>query len=245
MFYCIEESLIPLFADSYLLDANNRLLFLSLWGSEAAVQEFFARLTLPNHELGLRYFTLVRPGERTVVEAWQVKDLQKLTAKTPASGILGAMCHVWLYLPALRALDRSACHGYLLRLQDEPQELFEARQWAMVKELSQIPLLDEWTDELMVQVRAMGMTELNGSGVSGVHLHIQQECLVELVQIRVRDGRLSVPDISQLNALDSAPDTANEAMDAECTFEDVVDEVAPVEVTPSSQRKRGQLDLLI
>lgn len=235
MFYRIEESLIPLFADSYLLDANSRLLFLSLWGSEAAVQEFFARLTLPNHELGLRHFTLVRPGERTVVEAWQVKDLQKITAKTPASGILGALCHVWLYMPALRELDRSSGNGYLLRLPDESQEVFEARQWAMVKELSQIPLLDEWCEQLLVQVRAMGMSELNGSGVSGIHLHITQECLVELVQIRLRDGRLTVPDIGQL--------TAPVAQGVEYTQEG--EDAAPLEVTPASQRKRGQLDLLI
>ena len=84
----------------------------------------------------------------------------------------------------------------------------------------------------MVQVRAMGMTELIGSGVSGIHLHIKQECLVELVQIRLRDGRLSVPDITQLKALDTAS-------------EDEVDGAAPVEVTPASLRKRGQLDLLI
>jgi hypothetical protein len=236
MFYRIEESLIPLFADSYLLDANSRLLFLSLWGSEAAVQEFFARLTLPNHELGLRYFTLVRVGERTVVEAWQVKDLQKITAKTPASGILGALCHVWLYMPALRELDRSGGNGYLLRLPDEPQEVFEARQWALVKELSQIPLLDEWREELLVQVRAMGMTELNGSGVSGIHLNIKQECLVELVQIRLRDGRLTVPDIARLNA--------PVAQGVECPQEAEAENAAPVDARPS-QRKRGQLDLLI
>jgi hypothetical protein len=234
MFYSVEESLIPLFADSYLLDANSRVLFLSLWGSEAAVQEFFARLTLPNHELGLRYFTLVRPAERTVVEAWQVKELQKITAKTPASGILGAMCHVWLYMSALRELDRSGGNGYLLRLQDEPQELFEARQWAMVKDLSQIPLLDDWSDLLMEQIREhSGVTELNGSGLEGIHLHLDQERLVEIVQMGLRNGQLKVPGILRPTAVNSLE------------VDDGSEDAAPVESTLLIERKRGQLDLLI
>ena len=239
MFYSIEESLIPLYADAYLVDATNRCLLVSLWGSEAAVQEFFARLTLPNHEFGLSSFNLSRPGdtgkpERHVIGAGQAKHLQKLTAKTPASGILGAYCHVWLYAPDVRELDRTGGNGYLLQLKEESIQQFETRAWAMVKELSQIPLLDDWSDLLMEKIRAQdGIAELKGSGVAGFHILIDQKVLVELVQRGLRDGWLKVPEITYPNSLGSIE------------VEGEIEDAAPVALTPLIERKRGQLDLLI
>jgi hypothetical protein len=241
MFYSIEESLIPLYADAYLVDGNNRCLWVSLWASEAAVQEFFARLTLPNHEFGLDRFTLMRRGkeptkerteeqtegrfEQQVISAAQAKNLQKFTAKTPASGILGALCHVWIYAPEVRELDRSGGNGYLLQLKDETPKQFELRAWAMVKELSQIPLLDEWSDLLMEKIRAQaGITELKGSGVTGFHIHIDQDVLVELVQNGLREGWLKVPCVRSKEAAS------------------VVD---GIKACVGVDRKRGQLDLLI
>ncbi|WP_198263462.1 hypothetical protein [sulfur-oxidizing endosymbiont of Gigantopelta aegis] len=50
--YKIDE-VSDLYVDAFLID-QSQLVFLSVWGRDTALQEFFARLTLPKSEQGLR-----------------------------------------------------------------------------------------------------------------------------------------------------------------------------------------------
>ncbi len=50
------------YADAYLADDSGRLLFLSVWGRDTALQELLARLQLPRSDNGIREFTLSHEG---------------------------------------------------------------------------------------------------------------------------------------------------------------------------------------
>lgn len=181
----VAESSMPLFADAYLLDGD-RWIFGSFWGNETALQEFFARLTLPNHEDGLRSFSLERPaGDHVKIYAGHVSDLSKITAKTPPTTVLGTFCHVWIFDPALQKPNRGNGEAFVLGIPGESSEQILLRAWSTIQELSQLPLLDHWRDELMKLFTRNGwIIPLSGQGVQGFRISLP----VDALEAAVTDG---------------------------------------------------------
>jgi hypothetical protein len=181
----VVESSMPLFADAYLLDGE-RWVFGSFWGHETALQEFFARLTLPNHEDGLRSFSLESPaGERVKINAGQIGDLTKITTRTPPTTVLGTFCHVWIFDPALQQPNRRNGEAFVLGLPEETSEQILRRAWSTIQELSQLPLLDHWRDELMqLLIGNEWIMPLSGEGVQGFRISLPAEAL----EAAVSDG---------------------------------------------------------
>lgn len=178
----VAESSMPLFADAYLLDGD-RWVFGSFWGNETALQEFFARLTLPNHEEGLRSFSLVsQTGDRVKINAGHVGDLSKITTKTPPTTVLGVFCHVWIFDPALQQPNRSKGEAFVLGTPDETPEQILLRAWSTIQELSQLPLLDHWRDELMqLLTENEWIIPLSGEGVQGFRVALPADALAAAV----------------------------------------------------------------
>ena len=55
----MQIDVIPgLYVDASLVDAYDKLLFLSLWGRDTAIQEFLAGISLANEEGGINSFFL-------------------------------------------------------------------------------------------------------------------------------------------------------------------------------------------
>lgn len=202
-FYSVSESSTPLFSDAYLLDGE-RFVFGSFWGNESTLQEFFARLSLPNHEHGLRSFTLQSPeGERVRIQAGSVGDLSKLTGKTPPSTVLGAFCHVWIFDPALQNPNRGSGLAYVVGTQDESLDHIRERTWTVVQELSRIPLLDHWCDEVMAMLDDKEwISALDGSGVKGFRITLPADELESEISRSIKSGKLSISLTSSRSAVE-------------------------------------------
>lgn len=174
--YRVVESTTPLFLDAYLMDGE-RWIFGSFWGSETTMQEFFARLTLPNHEQGLRSFTLQSAaGENLRIYAGRVADLTKVTGKTPATTVLGSLCNVWIFDPALQKPDHTNGEAYIIGKPNETRAQMWLRAWASVQSLSQLPLLEHWRNNVM-ELLAVNewLKPLTGVGVQGYRIAIPAE----------------------------------------------------------------------
>lgn len=201
----VEESSTPLFVDAYLMDGE-RWIFGSFWGSETTMQEFFARLTLSNHEQGLRSFTLQSAtGERQRIFAGRVDDLTKVTGRTPNTTVLGSFCNVWIFDPALQKPDRTNGEAYIIGRPSESRAQMWLRAWASVQSLSQVPLLDHWRDEVMELLTANEwLKPLIGVGVQGYRIAIPAEAFEGAISQGVKAGLLALEedttDIYQSNA---------------------------------------------
>lgn len=201
----VEESTTPLFVDAYLMDGE-RWIFGSFWGSETTMQEFFARLTLSNHEQGLRSFTLQSAtGERQRIFAGRVDDLTKVTGRTPNTTVLGSFCNVWIFDPALQKPDRTNGEAYIIGRPSESRAQMWLRAWASVQSLSQVPLLDHWRDEVMELLTANEwLKPLIGVGVQGYRIAIPAEAFEGAISQGVKAGLLALEedttDIYQSNA---------------------------------------------
>jgi hypothetical protein len=203
--FSIVESTTPLFVDAYLMDGD-RWVFGSFWGSETTMQEFFARLTLANHEQGLRSFTLLSAaGESQRIYAGRVADLTKVTGKTPPTTVLGSFCNVWIFDPALQQPDRTNGESYIIGKPSESRAQMWLRAWASVQSLSQLPLLDHWRDEVMELLTANEwLKPLTGVGVQGFRIALPAEDFEQAVSQGVKTGLLSLEDSAEPEANQSS-----------------------------------------
>ena len=193
--FSVVESTTPLFVDAYLMDGE-RWIFGSFWGSETTMQEFFARLTLANHEQGLRSFTLESStGERQRIFAGRVDDLTKVTGRTPNTTVLGSFCNVWIFDPALQKPDRTQGEAYIIGRPHESRAQMWWRAWSSVQSLSQVPLLEHWRDEVMELLTVNEwLKPLIGVGVQGYRIAIPAESFEITISQSIKTGLLALED---------------------------------------------------
>ena len=103
------------YADAYVLDEANHLVFLSVWGRDTALQELLARLTIPVHEGGLEQFKLRAPdGRMTLVFPGNPERLAKHTGRMPRGNLFGDVAQLWLFDPLIEEPDRVNRRAILL-----------------------------------------------------------------------------------------------------------------------------------
>jgi hypothetical protein len=203
--FSVVESTTPLFVDAYLMDGD-RWVFGSFWGSETTMQEFFARLTLANHEQGLRSFTLLSAsGESQRIYAGRVVDLTKVTGKTPPTTVLGSFCNVWIFDPSLQQPDRTNGESYIIGRPDETRAQMWLRAWSSVQSLSQVPLLEHWRNDVMELLTANEwLKPLVGVGVQGFRIALPAEDFEQAVSQGVKTGLLGLEDSAEPQANQSS-----------------------------------------
>ena len=148
------KELSDLYADACVRDETGRLMFLSLYGRDTAIQQLLAAFTIKVTEGGLDAFHLQHPaGESQLVHVGDADRLEKFTGKLPRDNLFGNLVHLWLYDPTLIRPDRSNRVAWVLvDGVDDPSEQSEAirtRVWGLYKLLSPVPLLDTWQQAVL------------------------------------------------------------------------------------------------
>jgi len=146
-----------LFVDACVRDPDTGAMrFLSIYGRDGALFKFFASFTLPKEQGGLAEFTLLDPdGTSTKVDVPEPSRLDKLTGKLPRGNLFGNLAQAWLFDKSLVQPDRANATAwglYPCRAPDGPeltQGDIEDRLWQQVRELSPVPLANEWRAAVM------------------------------------------------------------------------------------------------
>jgi hypothetical protein len=199
--YTLEQSA-ELFVDALVVDADERLLFASLYGRDASLQQLRAALSLPVAGGGFDRLTVQRPGSAARETAW-VADAQRLrsiSGRLPPENLFGALAQLWLYDPRLAALDHANGAGYLIEMVSAEEADATAPGlkthapayaggdvnglWQLVCALSPLPLLTHWQKPVLTAIDPL----------SGM----QPRCLGSLA---VRHVRLGADFKEQISAL--------------------------------------------
>lgn len=146
-----------LFVDTCVRDPDSGALrFLSIYGRDGALLKFFASFSLPQQQGGLSEFTLLDAGGGSeVVRVPEPSRLHKLTGKFPRGNLFGNLAHAWLYDPCVSQPDRANATAWGLYPSERPDGRpagvsgSEDRLWQQVRDLSPVPLADEWRAVLM------------------------------------------------------------------------------------------------
>ena len=187
-----------LYADAVLTDDSDNLLFLSLWGRDTAIQEFRARLSLPEREGGLDGFRLERPdGRRIFAQVGDSGRLASESGRTSSRTIFGSLVHLWLYDRLATQPDRANRRALLLyEAVDEPSaaplELWE-RLWAQVRETCHLPLLPHWRTTLLDAFQRSGwIRRMEGVGICAYAINLVEEEVEKTITGLIRSGKLAI-----------------------------------------------------
>lgn len=197
MFMLLEQS--DVFVDAMASDHHAQLLFMSLYGRDTSVQQFMARLHQSTREGGISQVSAVeRYGAKPLLQVMvgDPRRLEKATGRLPRAGLLGNLVHAWIFDPVVMSVDHATRSAWILEPSIEPDELV-AQAWRLTKEISPVPLLEEWRDVVMDHIRMVrGAGRLESPRCIGrIHAHrveLQDEFAM-WISSGVRDGLLSVP----------------------------------------------------
>lgn len=187
----VNEASAPMFCDAFIGD-DGTFIFGSFWGNETILLEFFARLTLPASEFGIRELTLSsKRGDQYALTIPRSADLQKITARTPASTVLGALCHVFVYDTTLRSPNKTTGEAYIFGLPDQSRSETMNRMWLQIQDLSQVPVLDHWRDYLMpILMERDWVVEIECFGLTAFKIALSIELLEALITDGLQQGKL-------------------------------------------------------
>lgn len=212
---------------------SGELLFLSVYGRDGAMLEFFASFALPREQGGLTEFTLVdQEGTTSTVSVANPDGLDKLTGKLPKGNLFGNLGHAWLYDRDLAKPDRAnrrAWGVYPTRHLDGravDDLAITDRLWQQLRDLSPVPLANEWRDTVLeLATQRKFLTWLDEPGGLCPPLGPVMACRIELgpdfideISAAVRRGALRVSDLA--SAADSAT-SASQRDEAEEIARDV------------------------
>ncbi|PMK67104.1 hypothetical protein BCT93_22965 [Vibrio lentus] len=175
-----------LYLDAVVTTADNQVQFLSVWGRDGAMQHFFAALTLPMSEGGIRAMTVKLPGGNLVLDFAQAKSLTKRTTRLPKHTPVGEWVHTWLIHPSLLKPN-----GQSMTVMSQTP-LSHATLWPTLKQLCHLPLLEHWQPALQPRLQSM-IHELPSYGVFAYHLDLQIDVMEPLVSEALQQGVLTVP----------------------------------------------------
>lgn len=189
---------------------SGELLFLSVFGRDGTMLEFFASFALPREQGGLTEFTLVDQDDRSsTVYVTKPDGLTKLTGKLPKGNLFGSLAHAWLYDRDVAKPDRAnrtAWGLYPTRYPDgrtTDDAAIVDRLWQQLRDLSPVPLAEDWRAPVLeLAVERKFVTWLDAPGGLCPPLGHVMACRLELgaefinaISAAVRDGSLQVPGL--------------------------------------------------
>ncbi|BCD97681.1 hypothetical protein [Marinagarivorans cellulosilyticus] len=189
----VDEASAPMFCDAFIGDEGD-FVFGSFWGNETVLLEFFARLTLPASEFGIRELNLSSNSrERFRLSIPKSADLKKITARTPPNTILGPLCHVFIFDAVLHSPNRTTGEAYVFGLPDQSRMETMNRMWNQVQDLSQVPVLEHWRDYLMpILLEREWVVEIECFAVTAFKISLCIELFEQLITDGLRSGKLSL-----------------------------------------------------
>ena len=198
------DAIPDLYADAALVDAYDKLLFLSLWGRDTAIQEFLAGISLANEEGGINSFFLTtgkrESGEplRKLVQIGEAKRLNHHSGRMPASNVFGGdMAHLWVFDRLVTDPDLATRRTIAIsRAVDTASvsTVSQSRIWQLTKAICHLPLLDHWAETIIKRFYERDwIKDFNGIGVNGalIDLNLNEEVEDEISTL-IRDGVLGL-----------------------------------------------------
>ena len=185
------DEISDLYADSYLTDDEGNLIFISLWGRDITMNEFFARITLNDAEISIRSFHLINPetNKEVYVHIRNRETLEKHTGRVTTS-VFGEMVQGFLYEKMAIKPDFQSGKALVMYQGEKQPDI-----WELVKQVCHIPLVDHWQALLIDKFTENNwIRQIPGVGVNAIQINFDHITLEELVSNEVKKGQLTAID---------------------------------------------------
>lgn len=179
-----------LYVDACVCDEQRKLIFLSAWGRDTAMQEFIARLSLGTAENGLDQFHIVVNDQRIPVFPDSAL-LEKRTTRQLRGTLFGSLLHLWLFDQRCAQPDRANYVAYALV--DQTQQPYQ-RLWPLVVDTCPLPFLSHWREPVMAILTEHNMLQRLPGAIGHItawRLSLQLDVLEKVLGEFIRQGKLT------------------------------------------------------
>ncbi len=178
------------FTDGFLVDDTGSIAFLSLIGKDTAIQEFRARWSLPITQGGLTDFQVETPDSTVRLNLGSPESLEFLSGRLPTS-LFGNLIQVFVYKQLVQKPDFANRKAVQL-FKKEDAGNHSDKLWTLVKNLSPLPLLDQWREVILnLFTEKFWLQELPGMGDVSAHVvSIPEDELADLLKANIQSGAL-------------------------------------------------------
>ena len=183
------------YTDGFLLDEKGIVSFISLIGKDTAIQEFRARWSVPVSQGGLTDFQVETPTGTARLNLGNPERLEFYSGRL-STDIFGDLVQVFVFKKLVQSPDLVNREAMQLLKGDNVNDTESL--WTLVKNLSPLPLLDDWKMLILDLFREKGwIKKLTGSGISAHSINIPEEDLAQLLMANIQSGALlALPDIN-------------------------------------------------
>ena len=191
-----SDSLSGLWIDALVKNGKDKLLFLSAWGSETAIQQTRARFSLPVSESGLRGFKIHRglphwTSDRITVE--NPERYEQLTGRPSGQPRFRHLTQLWMFPRLAEMPDGANNRALLFRRPEEKADAWQQRLWQTVQTICPVPLHPSWDSLVSVFMQCGWIREYRGFHVDAWYLKLPEKEVQPLITTAVQQGRLQLP----------------------------------------------------
>ena len=228
------------FVDAFLLDANNEIAFISLIGKDTALQEFRARWSLPASQGGLTDFQIETNDSTIRLFLGEIKKMQMVSGRL-STHLFGDLIQLWLFKELSQKPDYANRQAIQLYRPDDDADAIQDNLWTLIKDLSHLPLLDEWRAVIVdLLIEKQWITTWQGVGLLAHQLHLPEEELALLLHANIQSGALLAEANAQGQLVVCDKQTTNltnltETVDTDSSVDDFWD----TEVISTYRRKQA------
>lgn len=158
----ILKDIPDLLCDGCVVDSDDNLIFLSVWGRDTAMQELLGKLTIGgSSNMGLTEIRLLnRFNLQSHAKLTKDREYDKRTQKFqhPQFGMLN---HVWIFDIRMKTPCRTSQSAIVMFDGEIHQAVIDDCLFENIKHLTSIPLLDHWKSAVLGIAKAHDMIKDN------------------------------------------------------------------------------------
>lgn len=193
----ILKDIPDLLCDGCVVDSNDNLVFLSVWGRDTAMQELLGKLTIgSSSNMGLTEIRLLN-HLNLLTHAKLPKDrkydkrIQKFQHP-----LFGTLNHAWIYDTLMKTPCRTSQSAILMFEGETPQVVIDDCLFENIKHLTSIPLLEHWKSAVLGLAKVHDMikdnTTLCRRQLKSVTIHINEPVLAEHIGYLIQKKELTL-----------------------------------------------------
>ena len=179
------------FTEAFLLDDHSETVFISFIGKDTAIQAFRASWSIPASQGGLTDFLVETQNGTPRIHLGNPENMEFQSGRL-STNLFGELVQVWVFKHLAQKPDYANRKAIQLYRLDEDKAATQDNLWALVKDLSHLPLLDEWRPvivDLLIQKDWIKQWKGVG-GIAAHNIHLPEEELEELLQANIQSGAL-------------------------------------------------------
>lgn len=171
------------------LDHDRRLVFLSCWGRDTAIQELLGRLTVPIASGGIDTLHLNIGAVSYDVACLDMERYSKKTGRVSCRSF-GELSQLWIYDNRCVDPDRANRQAYVLFKQAKDRDGL----WERVKDICPYPLLDRWKNpvlDLLEEHEFLQKISVCVGQLEAWHLSLNSESIADELSSLIQSGVLT------------------------------------------------------